>query len=190
MKYFYNKSREIVTNSLSFLLSTLLISSNSRISLKLLTYQLWTKWTEGILSRFCGKRLISCIMLARRTGISLRRNSNDRTSFALRPTFSKNERDKQNIKPDTKILNVELFIFVLGLPYVQVTMTCWAHVQKKQKQKWQIDTTRFYLKTCCCLPARYFSTWFKTTYKAFPIIRNLSTRVNKQTNKSAVWPSR
>jgi hypothetical protein len=84
----------------------------------------------------------------------------------------------------TKILNVELFIFVLGLPYV-----CASHDDvlgsrpEKQKQKWQIDTTRFYLKTCCCLPARYFSTWFKTTYKAFPIIRNLSTRVNKQTSQ-------
>lgn len=50
-------------------------------------YQFCTVLTEGIRKRFSGRRLISCMMLPRRTGISLRRNSNECTSLALRPDF-------------------------------------------------------------------------------------------------------
>lgn len=46
-------------------------------------HQLWTSWTEGVPSKWSGSRLISFMMLDKRTGSSWRRNTKEVRSQAL-----------------------------------------------------------------------------------------------------------
>lgn len=50
---------------------------------RMVSHQLWTSWTEGVPSSRPGSRLISFMMLDRRTGSSWRRKTNDVRSQAL-----------------------------------------------------------------------------------------------------------
>lgn len=50
---------------------------------RVVSHQLWTSWTEGVPSSRPGSRLISFMMLDRRTGSSWRRKTNDVRSQAL-----------------------------------------------------------------------------------------------------------
>lgn len=59
--------------------------SKTRRSRKLWAYQELTSAAEGMRNRLSGSRCISFMMFARRTGSSLRRNTNDVRSHALRP---------------------------------------------------------------------------------------------------------
>lgn len=118
------KIQVMSTNLIRFFLSMLLISSNSRISWKLLTYQFWTKCTDGMRSRFCGRRLISCIILASLTGSSLRKNSNERTSLAERPSFMAHFKNEKKNKINNRF-NTSVQLDSFGF---------WAHLQKELTQ--------------------------------------------------------
>lgn len=59
--------------------------SNSITSSKLFTYHELTRFTDGCFSKLSGKRAISFMMFARRTGSSLRKNVKDFFSHAFVP---------------------------------------------------------------------------------------------------------
>lgn len=74
-----------VSQNRFIILGLMSLFSNSTISSKLLTYQSLTAITDGMRSRFSGRRAISFMMFANRTGSSLRRKMKDFCSDAFNP---------------------------------------------------------------------------------------------------------